>query len=212
MIVFMMMVVLGFSASTHGAMYMNDIICSFNGDTTVKAELETKMIKGASLFLQSQIAALQLLNEIEISTDASSSLTVFKSRVKEAIFLLEASKLQFIAAYESAKQLGYNEAKKELFTTFDYSKFISTNGLNKEIAIKVYSYLQTFDILGAHNQNIENINSTLNILYEIRDTQNLGVKAGNYKYWELLQAYAETLLFGNYSTMMGTEILSNCPR
>lgn len=209
---FLTVTVLGIGMSLQGAMYMNDVICSFNGDITVKAELESKMIRGASLFLQSQVAAFQLLNEIELSTDSSLNLTVLKDRAKQAIALLENSKSQFTEVYGLAKQLGYNEVKRELFTTFDYPKFIITHSLNKEIATKVYGYLENFDVLGAHNKNIENINNTLTIFYEIRDTQDQGLKPGNNKYWELLQAYSETLLFGNYTTMMGTEILNNCPR
>ena len=177
----------------YAVMAMNNVVCAFNGDDTVKNSMESKMVDASSLFFQSHIEALNLINEVELSSKMGFDFNGALEYTNKAIKLLESARLKYTEVLETGKNLGYNELKRSMFTSFDYESFISTYNLNPVVAKRVHAYLAVFDVIGAHNQNIDNLSSCLSTLYSIK--ANLAVnKLENGLYWELISKYSDTLL------------------
>ena len=196
------------SGHSYGFLTHNDIVPVFADDGGQKSqEIETNVINGASLFLRSQSQALLLLNEYELS-----GLQPFNSKnaleyVVNAIKLLEGAWTRYMNAGAIGKNLGYYPARINGFKTFDYDGFILENNLNKEIAKKVQGYLSQGDIIGIYQQTADDIAAILTTLNAIKEHLKIGVKPGISLFWKLFQQYAESSLFGNYTTLMARTVL-----
>ena len=188
----------------------NDIVPVFgDDDAQKKQQIEYYVVSGTSLFLQSQSYSNLLLNEYELSGNQDFNFNVAVGYAEKAISLLENSLNQYKKAKETGEIIGYNPQKINLFKSFDYEKFINYNGLNGVIAQKVQSYMQSGDILGIYQQNIDNLTGILNTLYTIKDNLKKGLRPEIELFWNLMQKISESSLFGNYSTVIATAVLDN---
>lgn len=196
-----------FSYQIFSLVYGNDIVCAFNPDSQ-KADIETNVIDGALLFLKSKANADLLLQEYEKS--AKSAFNFFRANdlVNQVILDLESSRNYYIAARDIGKKIGYVEKKISWFRDFDYDSFITENLMNREIAEKVKKYLVVCDIIGIYNQNVEDINSIIETLYAIKEAMKSNTQPDIKLFWRLLQQYSEAALFGNYATVIGSNILT----
>jgi len=213
MIVFMMMVVLGIGVSKlYGLIYYNDIVCFFN-DVPEKQDMAKNMIEGSNNFLKAHSEAFKLLSVYEMSELQTDICTLdATSTVKNSILYIGQALINFENAISIGKKIGYNESKMNWFTTFDYEYLRVEKGLNAEIYSKVKYSLQKGDVLGLYQQNITNLKEITNILVDIRDTLNENKKPSIDSCWKLLQKLSEATLWGNYATIIGNNILQNCPR
>lgn len=188
---------------------LNDVHCLFN-DGSEKIQIEENMIGGAAYFLLSKSYADLLLYEYEKSAKQEFNFATSFEYVEKAIQEITFSKMKYVTALDIGKKIGYAENKIDWFKTFNYDDFISENKLNKEIAEKVKNHLVRYDVIGIYQQNIDYINQILNTLnlikYDIKEKRIPDISI----YWNLLQQYSETVLFGNYSTVLGGTILGQC--
>jgi hypothetical protein len=198
-----------FALSIHGLLCLNDLSCLFS-EGSEKVQIEDNVVAGAIHFLNSKANTDLFLMEYEKSARQSFNYSLALEYVEKAIDELEAAKGDYTSAAEIGKSIGYIEKKIAWFKDYDYDTFITKNNLNKEIAGIVKAYLINADILGVYKHSIESINELLNILYVMRDKVKVNKKPDISTCWLLLQKYSDTTLFGNYSTRMGLEILSNC--
>lgn len=208
-----MVVVLGIGVSKlDGLIYYNDIVCFFN-DVPEKQEMAKNMIEGSNNFLKAHSEAFKLLSVYEMSELQTDICTLdATASVKNSILYIEQALINFENAISIGKKIGYNESKMNWFTTFDYEYLRVEKGLNAEIYSKVKYSLQKGDVLGLYQQNITNLKEITNILVDIRDTLNENKKPSIDSCWKLLQKLSEATLWGNYATIIGNNILQNCPR
>jgi hypothetical protein len=188
---------------------LNDVHCLFN-EGSEKIQIEENMIDGAAHFLLSKSYADLLLYEYEKSAKQEFNFSMSLEYLEKAIQEVNFSKMKYAAALDIGRKIGYAENKIDWFKTFNYDDFIRDNKLNKEISEVVKSYLVRYDVIGIYQQNIDYINQilyTLNLIkYDLKAKRRPDVMI----YWSLLQQYSETVLFGNYSTVMGGTILGQC--
>lgn len=205
MVIFILVVAL----NLHSFIVMNDLNCIFS-EGSEKLLIEDNVVAGAIHFLHSKSNTDLLLMEYEKSARQAFNHALALEYTEKAIAELEAAKVNYARAVEIGERTGYIEKKQAWFKEYDYDTFISDNKLNKEIAGIVKGYLINADILGVYKHSIDNIDELLTILYSIRDKVKVNEKPGISTFWTLLHQYSETTLFGNYSTRIGLDILSNC--
>ncbi len=192
--------------------YFNDIVCYFN-DTPEKQDLVNSMIDGAANFLKAHSEATVFLSLYELA-DLQNEFNIIDSNtaIKSAIQSIDNALASFNNAVNIGKKIGYNDVKTTMFTAFNYDALCIDRRFNVEIFARVKSFLQKADIIGIYQENISNIGEIRTILTDIRDTLNLNKKPSVELCWKLSQGFSETELFGNYSTVVGNNILQNCPR
>jgi hypothetical protein len=194
--------------SIHALLWVNDIVPVFDdGEGLKKQEIESHVISGASFFLQAQSYASLLLNEYELSGKQPFSVEKALKYTETSINLLENARDQYVSAYGIGESVGYSVVKISRLRSFDYNAFIIENRLNKDIAKKVQGYLSSGDIVGIYQQAANDITAILTTMYIIRKSLKINEKPGVHLYWNLLQQFSESSLFGNYATMMGTTVL-----
>jgi hypothetical protein len=195
-----------FALNISAFVFMNDLNCVYS-PLPEKALIESNVVDGALHFLQSKSFADLLLYEYEKSAKQPFSYYVAFNYTKKAIIALEKSRVYYSKVLEIGEKLGYVERKIEWFKTFNYDKFIESHGLNRGIAKTVKSYLSRCDVNGLHRANIDNIERILTTLYYIKRQIKRGITPNINVFWTLSQQYSETMLFGNYATMMGMATL-----
>jgi hypothetical protein len=202
-------IILIFTLKAQPLVTVNDITCAFS-EGSEKSSIEENIVEGSIHFLQSKSSADLLLCEIEKSANREFNYSLSIEYVEKAISELEISRASYINAIEIGKRIGYIKEKVDWFKFFDYDSFIKDNNLNGELALKVKYYLFRGDVIGIYQQNIDNITNILNTLYLIKDQIKSNRVPDKTAFWKLFQQYAETALFGNYSTIIGSTILENC--
>jgi hypothetical protein len=205
LLIFGLLVTLG--VSLHSLLYYNDLIGAFP-EGVDKAQIENNVVEGAVHFFMSKSHADLLFKEYERSAitelDKSQSLI----HVENAIAELKISMGKYQNAADTGKRIGYNQEKLQYFKNFDYGEFAAQNHLNSQVAAEVSTFLSKGDIVGVYNKNIDKLSGISATLDTIRDTLENGDKPDIHILWTLVQQYSETLLFGNYTTMMGTSAMA----
>ena len=200
-------VCMSFSYLVMGLITFNDIVCAFT-PSLEKATMQEKMISASTKFLSSYSVALQFLAIYEAASQKELDYSSSISDIKKTLAELK----QAQALYEEAKQigvyLGYNELKRSNFTFYSYDKAILENNLNSELAGEVRMYLERMDIIGIYQKNIANIEEIKTIIDTIEIELKENRRPAIQLVWKLLQKYSHAILFGNYATIMGGEILT----
>lgn len=192
--------------NVYGVICLNDVNCVFQ-ESDEKSVIEDNIVEGSALFLQSKSYVDLILMEYEKSEKQPYNITLVNEYVGKAIVELEASIVKYKTAKEIGEKLGYDNAKIESFRNFNYDEYIAANELNVVIASNVELYLSKCDVIGLYGKNIENLEDILRTLNTINQCNS---KPGVKVLWNLLHRYANGTLFGNYSTMIGRQILGKC--
>lgn len=198
-----------FSCLAHAFVTLNDVYCAFT-EGSEKPIIEENIVEGAKYFLQSQSTVSLILYEYEKSAQSPLEYTNCLEHVEKAIKELNTSKEKYTNAADIGKRIGYIQQKVGWFKAFDYEIFVSVNKLNNEVAGKVKNYLYNCDIVGLYQRNNQYIEEILETLILIKSDLLESKRPDVKLIWKLLQQYSETALFGNYATIMGGSILSNC--
>lgn len=184
---------------------MNDIVPVFPIED--RDRIEGAVIAGAIHFLQAKSYAALLLQEYEKSCKQVINYSAALDYVEKAISELELSKREYMESIAAGTQAGYVENSIRKFKIFDYDKFESEKDLNKDLMLSVKSYLSAGNILGAYQENVDNICSILSILRLIKEKIAVNVTPDISLFWQLLQQFSKAALFGNYCTMTATAVL-----
>lgn len=163
------------------------------------------MIEGAGRFLDSYGEAMLLLREYEESGNAAFDFTEAASKAEAALQKLADSRTAYAEALNAAEKLEYLEYYKNKLLQFDYDACITRKSLKTSIAEEVKGFLQVSDVIGLYRRNIERIDDIISVLKRICEDLEKGVKSDVTLYWEVLQKYSETALFGNYATVLSRE-------
>lgn len=194
--------------SIHGFtfIFVNDIKPAFStpGDELI----DKNLTQGASLFLLSQSSALLLLNEYELSAQGF-NIPAATEQLKKAISYIEAAKLEYLKAKEIGLQYGINPLKAAMLKEFDYISARKNNAMNTEISNKVAAFMSKADIIGLHNENLNNIQNIIDTLNRLKTQMDKGIKPPLEEFWKLYTQYSEASLFGNYCTVYGHKVFLN---
>ncbi len=188
--------------------FLNDVVCAFS-PTAEKSSIEDNIIAGATYFLASKANADLLLMEYEKASNQKLDIASSLSCATAAIGKLETARKKYILARDIGQRIGYMEFKRPMFQNFDYDNLISQRKLVYPVADRVGGYLTGMDIVGLYSENITNIDNILKTLKEIDGLLRQNRKPGIDLIWRPLQEYAEAILFGNYATTMGIEVLNS---
>lgn len=184
---------------------MNDIVPVF--PVEARDEIEGAVIEGAIHFLQAKSYTALLLQEYERSGRQAMNYTAALGLVEKAIIELETSKTEYTASIAAGTRSGYVAEKIEQFKVFDYDSFTSENSLNKDLMLSVKSYLSCGNILGAYQENVDNICKVLATLKIMKEKFEENTTPDISSFWQLLQQFSRATLFANYCTITATAVL-----
>lgn len=163
------------------------------------------LVEGAAGFLDSYSEALLLLKEYENSSDTIFDIQTANLKVGSALKKLMDSRKFYTEAIYVAEKLEYLEYYRKKLVEFDYDAYITKERLNNFVANEVKGFLQISDVIGLYRQNVKRIESIIAVLEVVRDDLNNGIKSDITLYWDVLQKYSESALFGNYATLLSKE-------
>ena len=186
-----------------------------------KSDQNDLIIEGTSMFLQSNSDVLLLLNEVEIAETKAFDFDYAFKLTESAIYKLEKARLHYSDAInfdkiicdekgesESYAKFGYesfeekNHINAESYAKFDYKSFAEKNHLNKEIMTEVSELLKKGDVTGVYVKSINDMDSILSTLKEVKKGILMGIKPDVKFFWSLLQQYNILGLYGNYATLV----------
>jgi len=206
---FVLSFILILGAHLHGLLFFNDLVCAFN-EGAEKMQIENRVVEGSVHFFMSKSHADLLLKEYEQSAMTELDKAQALAHVENAIVELQTSIGKYQTAADIGKRIGTMQFKIQWFKGFDYGAFATDHKLNPIIANDVSGYLSKGDIVGLYQKNLARLDEIATTLIQIKTTLKNGEKPGVGVLWTLVQQYSETLLFGNYATMMGRSVLGNC--
>lgn len=184
---------------------MNDIVPVFPVEDQDK--IEGAVIEGAIHFLQAKSNAVLILQEVEKSNEHGMSYSLILEYVEKTISELEISKREFMKSIAAGNRAGYVEEIILKFKAFDYAKFESEKDLNNDLMFSVKSYLSVGNILGAYQENVDNICEILSTLRLIKEKIEINTTPDISLFWQLLHQFSKAALFGNYCTMIASAVL-----
>ncbi len=184
---------------------MNDIVPVFPEKDRDK--IESAVIEGAVHFLQAKSYSDLLLQEYEKSGKQAIDYAAALDYAAKAIAELEAAKKEYRESMAAANLAGYVAEEVQRFKVFDYDSFSTQKDLNKEIMTLVKSYLAAGNIIGAYQENMNNIGKILATLETIKEKIEVNITPDISLFWQLLQQFSQAALFGNYCTAAAAAIL-----
>jgi hypothetical protein len=182
--------------------YLNAVIYLNYPPCDDKSEQNDLIIEGTSLFLQSNSDVLLLLNEVEIAEKMAFDFEYAFKLTESAIFKLEKAKAHYLDAMNFGKIICDEKGDGESYAKFDYESFAEKNHLNKEIMAEVSELLKKGDVTGVYEKSVNDMDSILSTLKEIKKGISMKQKPDIKLFWSLLQQYNILGLYGNYATLV----------
>ncbi len=182
--------------------YLHAIIALNYPPCDYKSDQNDLIIEGTSLFLQSNSDVLLLLNEVEIAEKMAFDFDYVFKLTESAIFKLEKARIHYSDAMNFGKIICDEKGEAESYAKFDYESFAEKNHLNKEIMAEVSELLKKGDVAGVYEKSVNDMDSILSTLKEIKKEILMKQKPDIKLFWSLLQQYNILGLYGNYATLV----------
>ena len=199
-------VMLTFNTNLQALIDMNDIVPAFPVEE--QSQIESAVIEGAVRFLEAQSHSNLLLKEYENSAKQPFNFSAALEHAENTIRELKQSTEEYVKAIDLGKQSGYVEETLQKFKNFNYDSFTSNKQLNNDTMVLVKSYLSGGNILGAYQQKVDHISEILVTLEQIKEKLTVQQLPDISLFWQLLQQFSKSSLFGNYCTMTASEIFA----
>lgn len=168
----------------------------------VSIQIGDKITEGASELLQSASEAFLFLNEAELAGTNGLNVGEALQRVDMAAARVEQTLNLFKDIIVVGNEAGYDERRIGRLKGFAYDRFARDNGLSVETMSKVSAYLSRGNVLGFYRHHVRNLQALLNTLNRIKADLLAGKLSENQLLWSLLQQYNNTLMFGNYASLV----------
>jgi hypothetical protein len=156
----------------------------------------------ASELLQSASDAFLFLNEVEIADKNGLNVGAALQRVDLAAARVEQALRLFRDIITVGSEVGYDKSRIGKLKGFSYDQFALDNGLNRETMTQVSAFLGRGDVLGFYRRHAGNLQVLLNTLNCIKADLMVGKLSENRVLWSLLQQYNNTMMFGNYASLV----------
>ena len=184
----------------HAVIVMNDPISPFPAKTSI--QVGDLITESASELLQSAADAFLFLNEVEIAGKNGLNVGAALQRVDLAAARIEQALRLFKDIIAIGSEAGYEKNRIGKLRDFSYGQFARDNGLNEETMNQVSGYLARGNVLGFYRRHTRNLQALLNTLQSIKSELLAGKPLENQVLWSLLQQYNNTMMFGNYATLV----------
>ncbi len=181
-------------------MVFNDPETPFPGKTST--QIGDMITDSASELLQSAADAFLFLNEVEIASRNGLNVPAALQRVDLAAARVERALLLFKNIIATGHEAGYEPRRIGKLKNFTYDRFARENGLNTETMNEISAYLAEGNVLGFYRRHAHNLQSLLDTLTVIKADLLAGRLSTNQILWSLLQQYNNTMIFGNYASMV----------
>jgi hypothetical protein len=166
------------------------------------------VIEGAAYFLNAYSQITLFLNKIELSEIQGTDYNELQEIINRAAADMNAAKETYTTLKQIADITPYNQDVIAALADFDYQDFMEKNNLDGYVFEKVKNYLKKGDIRGIYDQSLLDTVEILNYLTTI----NTAVDAGKFPVlsdlWNLNQICSQSLLLGQYTSMIFHEILN----
>lgn len=156
----------------------------------------------ASELLQSASEAFLFLNEVEIAGKNGLNVGAALQRVDLAAARVEQALRLFRDIIVAGGEAGYDKSRIGKLKDFSYDQFAKDNGLNRETMTQVSAYLGRGNVLGFYRRHAGNLQILLNTLNRIKADLMADKLLENQVLWSLLQQYNNTMMFGNYASLV----------
>ena len=166
------------------------------------AAIESRVIGGTSMFLQSNADAFLLFSEVETGFGNNFNFNKALELADSAVKKLNTSREYYAQVLAIAVSTEYDQPGLDRLRKFDFKGFIAANGLVAEIMERVAVHLREGDIPGVLRQNLKNIDEILIGMKEVQGLMEKEIQPPLESIWNLLQMYSEAILYGNYSTLV----------
>lgn len=166
------------------------------------AAIESRVIGGTSMFLQSNADAFLLFSEVESGYGADFDFTKAQELAESALMKLNTSREHYAQVLAMSVAADFENSGIERLRNFDFKGFVTANGLLAEIMERVAFHLREGDISGVLRQNLKNIDEVIIGMKEVQNLLQKEIKPPLESIWSLLQMYSEAILFGNYATLV----------
>jgi hypothetical protein len=184
----------------NAVMVVNDPVAPFVGKTSI--QIGDMITDSASELLQSAAEAFLFLNEVEIAGRNGLNVNAALQRVDMATARVQQALSLFREIIVSGREAGYEKNRLAKLQNFSYDQFARENGLSTEEMSKVSVYLGRGNVLGFYRRHALNLQNLLGTLQSIRADLLQGKLSENRLLWSLLQQYSNTMIFGNYASMV----------
>jgi hypothetical protein len=188
----------------HGFWAVNDPYSPF--PPKASGEIGTMITDSASELLQSASEAFLFMNEVEIAGSNGLNVNAALQRVDLAAARIEHAMTIFKNIIAKGSENGYDGNRIKKLKDFDYGVYTKENGLNREIMAKVSAYLGKGNVIGFYRHHAANLQKLLNTLNRIKGDLLAGKLSENRMLWSLLQQYTNTMMVGNYASLVFYQI------
>jgi hypothetical protein len=130
-----------------------------------------------------------------------------KNSLYNAIDNMEKAKMAYSNLKLASEKTPYNLEMIDHLIKFDYDGFRVKYGLNEVIFEKLSTFLAKGDIAGFDGAVIENMDTILIMLYQVKSPVEKGLAPEICILWRTNQAYSEAQLFGQYMSEVFKAIL-----
>jgi hypothetical protein len=179
---------------------VNDPTSPFKGRSSV--QVGDMIADSASELLQSASEAFLFLNEVEIAGKNGLNVGAALQRVDLASARVEQALRLFRDIIAVGSEAGYEKNRIGKLKDFSYDQFAQDNGLSRETMTQVSAYLGRGDVLGFYRRHANNLQILLNTLNRIKADLMTDKLLENQVLWSLLQQYNNTMMFGNYASLV----------
>lgn len=184
----------------NATMVFNDPDTPFPGKTGT--QIGDMITESASELLQSAAEAFLFLNEVEIASRNGLNAPAALQRVDMAAARVERALGLFKTIIAMGSEAGYAPRRIGKLKNFAYGRFAQENGLNAETMSEISAFLAEGNVLGFYRHHARNLQSLLDTLTAIKVDLLAGRLSPNQVLWSLLQQYSNTMIFGNYASMV----------
>ncbi len=211
--IFLVVFILFFlKANVFGVIWANDTDSGFEdpgGNKGTTITIRQYVIEGAGYFLDSYSFTLLFLNKIELAELDGMDYTKLGEILSQAIDNMSSARSTYVNLKQKADITPYNQLVITALMNFNYDEFQQTNALNSVIFDPVRTYLKKGDIRGIYNYLLLNIEEILNLLTWIKAEVDANVFPGISNTWKLNHTNSQSLVFGQYVSMVFHTIIES---
>ena len=195
-ITFMMLI--GVVIYVNAFVSFNDIPPAF--ETSAVKGMESLTIEGTSYFLRSNADVFLLLNQVEVGYPDNLDFVECLSLTDSATRKLKMARDKYSKIMSEGLSSRYSFAMVSRLKQFNYDRHAKIQGLNRELMRKVKLYLGNGDVIGLYTKNIENIDTILTLLNEIKAELDSETVPRIDQFWLLLQQFSDAIFRCNLVT------------
>jgi hypothetical protein len=162
--------------------------------------LKTYIVESAGFFLKSHASYQDFLNLVEMTDLNGADYIEMRSFLYNAVDYMEKAYAIYSNLKIASEKIPYDQVMIDRLLKFDYDGFQAKFGLLAPVFEKVKSLLAKGDIAGFDDEVLNNMDTILNQLYEVRDLVDKEQSPDISLLWRLTQSYFETQLFGQYAS------------